>query len=89
MTIKSHRRGSEGSHKRKTEDAKVNGICRRMTNEEYESEKAEIEVHLVVLMELLQKEEEDQRCGFLMRRKLKWHKLQKRKEQLRNAQWED
>jgi hypothetical protein len=37
----------------------------------------EIEVHLGVMMELLQKEEEDQRCGFLMRRKLKWHKLQK------------
>jgi hypothetical protein len=89
MTIKSHRRGSEGSHKRKTEDSKANGICRRMIDEEYEREKVEIEVCLGVLMELLQKEEEDQRCGFLMRKKLKWHKLQKRKEQLRNAQWED
>jgi hypothetical protein len=38
MTIKSHRRGSEGSHKRKTEDAKENGICRRMIDEEYERE---------------------------------------------------
>jgi hypothetical protein len=77
MTIKSHRRGLEGSQKRKTEDVKANGICRRMTDEDYEREKAEIKVHLGVLMELLQKEEEDQKCGFLMRRKLKWHKLQK------------
>jgi len=53
MTNKGHRRGSKGSHKRKTEDAKANGICRRMTDEEYEREKAEIEVHLEVMMELL------------------------------------
>jgi hypothetical protein len=52
---------------------------RQMSDEEYEREKAEIEVHLEVMMELLQKEKEDQRCGFLMRRKLRWHKLQKRK----------
>jgi hypothetical protein len=69
----SHRRDSEGIHKRKTKDDKANGICRRMTDEEYEREKAEIEVCLGVLMELLQKEEEDQICGFLMRKKLKWH----------------
>jgi hypothetical protein len=50
-----------------------------MTDEEYEREKAEIEVHLEVMMELLQKNEEDQRCGFFMRIKLKWHKLQRRK----------
>jgi hypothetical protein len=59
MTIKSHRRGSEGSHKRKTEDAKANGMCRRMIDEEYEREKAEIEFHLEVMMKLLQKNEED------------------------------
>ena len=89
MTIKSHSRGSGGSHKRKIEDAKAKGICRRMTDEEYEREKAEIEVHLEVMMELLQKEEEDQRCGLLVKRRLKWHKLQKRKEQLMNAQWKE
>ena len=59
MTIKSHRRGSVGSHKRKIEDAKAKGICRRMTDEEYEREKAEIKVHMEVMMELLQKKEED------------------------------
>ena len=75
MTIKSHRIGSRGSHKVKKENSKANGIRRMMTNEEYEIEKVEIEVHLKVMMELLQKEKEDQRCGFLMRRKLRWNKL--------------
>jgi len=89
MTNKGHRRGSEGSHKRKTKDAKANGICRRMTDEEYEREKAEIEVHLEVMMELLQKKGDDHRCGFLVKRKLKWHRPQKMKEPLMNAQWED
>ena len=74
----------------KKEDAKVNGIREKMSDEDYEREKAKIEVHLEVMMELLQKKKEDQRCGFLIRRKLRWHKLQKKmKEQLMNAQWED
>jgi len=60
-----------------------------MSDEEYEREKTEIEVCLGVLMELLQKEEEDQRCAFLVRRKMKQHRLQKRKEQLVNAQCEE
>ena len=56
-----------------------------MSDEEYEREKAEIEICLKVLMELLQKEEEDQRCGFFVKRKMKWHKLQRRREQLMNS----
>ena len=60
-----------------------------MSDEEYEREKAETEVHLKVLMELLQKEEEDQRCGLIVKRKVKWHKLQRREEQLMNAQCEE
>jgi hypothetical protein len=72
MTIKSHSRGSGGSHKVKEEDDIVNGIWRKMTDEEeYERKKAEIEVRLGVLMELLQKEREDQRYGFLMRGQLR------------------
>ena len=47
----------------------------------------EIEFHLEVIMELLQKNKEDQRCGFLVRRNMRWHKLQKRKEKLMNVQW--
>ena len=60
-----------------------------MSDEEYEREKADIVVHLEVLIELLQRNEEYQRCGFLMRRKIRWHKLRNRKEKLMKAQWED
>ena len=60
-----------------------------MSDEEYEREKVEIKFHLEVMMELLQKKEEDQRCGFLVKRKLKWDKLQRRGEQLMNAQCEE
>jgi hypothetical protein len=88
MTIKSHSRGSGGSHKLKKEDAKSNGMWRQLSDEEYEREKVDIEVHLGLLMGLLQ-EEEDHRCGWIMRKKLKWHKLRKKKEQLINVQWED
>ena len=75
MTSKGHRRGSKGSHTRKTEDAKENGMWRQWSDEEYKREKVEIIVHLDVMMELLQKEMEDQRFGFLMRKRTKWHKL--------------
>ena len=54
MTIESHSRGSEGSHKVLKEGAKANGIWRKMTNEDYEREKAEMEVHIEVMMELFQ-----------------------------------
>ena len=86
MTSEGHSIGSGGNHKVKKEDAKANGIWRQMSDEEYERKNAEIEVRLEVLMEWLQKEEEDQRYGFLMRRKMRRHKLQKKREQLINAQ---
>ena len=56
-----------------------------MSDEEYEREKAEIEICLKVLTELLEKEEEDLRCGFLVKRKMKWHKLHRIREKLMNA----
>ena len=56
-----------------------------MSDVEYEREKDEIKFCLEVMMELLQKNEEDQRCGFLMRRKVKWHRLQKKEEEMMNA----
>ena len=89
MTTNSHNRGSKKDHSKrkvKKEDAKENVIWKQLTDEEYEREKVEIIVHLEVLMELLQRKEEDQRCGFHMRRKIKWHRLQRRKEQMMNAQ---
>ena len=78
MTDKGHIRGSRGSHKERKENSKENGIWRKLSDEGYEREKAKIEFRLKVLMELLQKEEEDQRCGFLLKRKMKWNKLQRR-----------
>ena len=89
MTIESHSKGSGGNHKGRRENDKENGICRIMVDEEYEREKDEIEVHMEVMMELLQKKEEDQRCGFLVKRKLKWLKLQRRREKLMNGQYEE
>ena len=89
MNNKGHIRDSEGNHKVKKENAKENGMRRQMIDEEYEREKDAIEVHMEVMMELLQKKEEDQRCGFLVKRKLKWDKLQRRREQLMNAQYEE
>ena len=88
MADKFHRRGSGGIHKWRKENSKENGIWRKLSDEEYEREKAEIEVHMKLLMGLLQKEEEDQRCGFLVKRKMKWHKLHRIREKLMNAQYE-
>jgi len=57
MTIESHKgesRGSERGHSRMREkDAKENGILKQLTDEDYEKEKAEIAVHLELLMKLL------------------------------------
>ena len=55
MTIDSHLKGSEKDQniRKKKENAKENGIWKHLTDEEYEREKAEIEVHLELLMELL------------------------------------
>jgi len=89
MTTNSHNRGSEKDHSRrkvKKEDAKANGIWKQLIDEEYEREKAEIRVHLEVLMELLQRKEKDQRYGYIMRKKVKWHRLQKKREKQVNSQ---
>lgn len=83
MATDSHSRGTEEDHGRrkvKKEDAKANGIWKQLTNEEYEREKVEIRVHLEVLMELLQRKEKDQMYGYIMRKKVKWHRIQKKRE---------
>ena len=56
MTVNSHFRRSDEDHSRrkKKENAKVSGICEQLKDEEYEREKAEITIHLELLMELLQ-----------------------------------
>jgi len=38
------------------------------------------------LMELLQRSKEDHRCGWTMRKKVKWHRLQEKREHRLNAQ---
>ena len=74
MTGNSHFRRFDEDHNRrkKKENAKVIGICNQLTDEEYEREKAEIAVHLELLMELLQRNKKDQRHGWTMRNKVKW-----------------
>ena len=89
MTIESHSRGSGSSHKGRKENFKENGIYKQLSDEEYEREKDEIKLFLEVMMELLQKKEEDQRCGFLVKIKLKWDKLQRRGQQPINAHYEE
>ena len=59
------------------------GIC---TNEEYEQEKAEITIHLELLMDLLQESVKNQTHGWTMRKKVKWHKLYTKRENQVNIQ---
>jgi len=73
VTTNGHTKGSSVSHSRRKEDAKANGIRNKINEEEYDREIAKIRIHLDLLMELLQRIDEDQRCGWTMRRKVKWH----------------
>ena len=56
MTVDSHFRRSDEDHRKrkKKENSKVSGICEQLMDEEYEWEKAEIKIHLELLMEFLQ-----------------------------------
>lgn len=80
MTSDSRHKGSEINHSRgqKEKDAKAVGIQRQLSKEEYEREKAEIAVQLEVLMEMLQRNEENQKHGYVMRKKLRWQRLQEK-----------
>ena len=70
-TIASHGVDLEESHKRVREGAKENGKQKRMSEEEYDRELTEIRIHFSLLMELLQKKEEDPCLGWKLRRKVK------------------
>jgi len=72
MTIDSHSRSSQGSHSRK-EDAKANGM--RMSQEEFDREKAEIDFQIGILMKMLQK------SVWTMRKRVKWPRLRERRNQ--------
>ena len=78
MTINSHAMGSRRSHSENGEDAKVIGI-KRMSQETFEREMVEIRESLRKLMELLQRSEEEQYYGWILRKKkVKWPTLQLR-----------
>ena len=87
MATESHNRdcrGSERGHNRRvTEDAKVVGMRKRLTDEEYWKEVAEIKEQFD---ELKRRIEESQRVGWLMKKKVKWQRPRRKKEQLMNAQ---
>jgi hypothetical protein len=62
MTTDGHPKDPSVSHNRMKENANAVGK-RRMRDEEYDREMVEIEVHLDLLMKLLQGSEEDQSYG--------------------------
>jgi len=80
MESDSYNRGSEINHSRgqKAKGTKAVGIQRQLSKEEYEREKAEIAVQLEVLMEMFQRNEENQKHGYVMRKKLRWRRLQEK-----------
>jgi hypothetical protein len=98
MTTDGHLKGSERSHNHVDINAKEVGI-RKMSDDKFEKEMVELRVHLNVLMEFLQKYEEDQRYGWTMKKKkVRWHSLQMKlrkrmyarlKEELREAEYEE
>lgn len=75
MTTDSHVKGSERSHNQMKKNAKAVGM-RKRSDEEFEKALTEVQAQLNVLMELLQQDAEDQRRGWLLRKEVKWHKLQ-------------
>jgi len=78
-------RGSERNHIRRVcEDAKANGMRKKKsTDEEWQKELAEIREEF---NELKRRIEESQRVGWLMKKKIKWQRLQRKKEQMMDAQ---
>lgn len=84
MTTEGHKgesRGSERGHRNKEKKyAKANGIRQQLTQEEYGKEKVEIAVQLELLMELLRENEKDQRYGLLRRKRVKWQRLQQKRD---------
>lgn len=98
MNTEGHDKGLGGSHNRRKEDVKEKDIKKKTSDEEFKRELVEMKAWLNVLMELLQKDEEDKRYGWVLRKKVKRHKLQvkfkhklsiqKRKENVNKAEME-
>jgi hypothetical protein len=71
MTIDSHDSGSEKGHSKRKEDAREDGK-KRMSDEEFNREMIELKVRLNYVEQLLQEYEENQRCGWIMKKKARW-----------------
>ena len=74
MIIENHSKGSERGHGRLSQDR----LDRRL---------AEIEVQLEMMEELLQGDKEDQRYGWILPKKVKWHMLQMKLKNMFNSKW--
>lgn len=72
MTTDIHSESSQRSHSRR-EDAKAKGM--RMSQEEFDREKAEIDFQIGILMKMLQK------SVWTMRKRVKWQRLWERRNQ--------
>ena len=79
MATDNHRRdcrGSDRGHKiRVREDAKANGMRKKLTDEEYWKEVAEIKEQFDKLKMMIEMIKESQRVGWLMKKRVKWQRL--------------
>ena len=86
MNTMSHCRGSEESHNKKRKYAKVDGIRKRMSQEEINREMAEINIQLSYMEQQLQsKVQKNQRQGWSMKKKFKWPVTQLFEEKMRKG----
>ena len=70
--------------RRVREDAKANGMRKKLTDEEYWKEIVEIAKQVEKLEKMMV--EESQRVGWLMKKKVKWNRLHMKKVQMIHAQ---
>jgi hypothetical protein len=70
MTTDSHDRGSRRSHNQRKNDARAVG--RKMSQEKFDREYTKENERLGIIMELLHESNEDQRCVWNVKTKVKW-----------------
>ena len=84
MTTNNHSRGQERSHNKRYEKKNAKADDKRLSQEEIDKELAEIRKELDVLTMRL---EENQRQGWVLRKKrVEWHELQRRLQQ-KQVKW--
>jgi hypothetical protein len=72
MTTNGHEKGSKESHKHMGKSAKEVGKG-NMSDEEFDREMVELKKQISVINEFLQESDEDHRCRWTMRKKVKWN----------------